>query len=243
MNRFVAYLVLALAGLIGGGSMLVFGAFLIVGPFTLIRFDVSEATRLLWDGLLSMLFFIQHSGMVRKSVRDWFSSAIPRHYYAAAYAIASGTALMAVVVLWQTSPTVLFEIPGPFQWLPRASALLAIAGTLWGVLALGAFDALGQRAITLRLRGRQQRPPQFVVRGPYVWVRHPLYFFTLVLIWSTANMNADRLLFNVLWTSWIVLGSYLEEKGLVAEFGERYRRYQRTVPMLLPWRGPVGRGQ
>jgi protein-S-isoprenylcysteine O-methyltransferase Ste14 len=242
VNRFVAYSVLALAGLIGGGSLLAFGAFLIAGPFTLVRFDVSEAKGLLWDGLLSMLFFIQHSGMVRQSVRDWFSSTIPRHYYAAAYAIASGTALTAVVVLWQTSPTVLFEIQGPLQWLPRAFALLAIAGTLWGVLALGEFDALGQRAITLRLRGKQQRPPQFVVRGPYVWVRHPLYFFTLVLIWSTPHMNADRLLFNVLWTSWIVLGSYLEERDLVAEFGERYRRYQRTVPMLLPWRGPVGRG-
>jgi protein-S-isoprenylcysteine O-methyltransferase Ste14 len=41
---------------------------------------------------------------------------------------------------------------------------------------------------------------------------------------------------------WIILGSYLEEKDLVTEFGERYRHYQKTVPMLLPWRGPVGRG-
>jgi hypothetical protein len=47
---------------------------------------------------------------------------------------------------------------------------------------------------------------------------------------------------NILWSAWIVLGSYREEKDVVAESGESYRRYQETVPMLLPWRGPIGRG-
>jgi protein-S-isoprenylcysteine O-methyltransferase Ste14 len=53
----------------------------------------------------------------------------------------------------------------------------------------------------------------------------------------------DRLLFNVLWTLWVVLGTYLEEKDLVAEFGEKYRHYQKTVPMLFPWRFPRGSKQ
>ena len=62
----------------------------------------------------------------------------------------------------------------------------------------------------------------------------------LVLIWSFPDVSLDRLLFNVLWTLWIVLGTYLEEKDLVAEFGEQYRQYQKTVPMLFPWRFPRG---
>jgi protein-S-isoprenylcysteine O-methyltransferase Ste14 len=52
----------------------------------------------------------------------------------------------------------------------------------------------------------------------------------------------DRLLFNVLWTVWMVAGTRWEEKDLAGEFGDDYRSYQRTVPMLLPWRGPAGRG-
>ena len=241
MNRFTAYSVMVLAVLMGGGSLLLFGAFLIIGPFTIIRFDASEAQVLVWDGLLSALFFMQHSGMVRVSFQTWFSSVVPRYYHPAIYAIASGTALTAVVILWQTSPTVLFQIQGPLQLLPRAFTLLAIAGFVWGVHALREFDPYGVVPIKVRLRGKELRPPKFVLKGPYLWVRHPLYFFTLVLIWSVPDVKADRLLLNVLWTAWLILGAYLEERDLVAAFGETYRQYQKTVPMLLPWKGPVGR--
>jgi protein-S-isoprenylcysteine O-methyltransferase Ste14 len=189
-----------------------------------------------------MLFFIQHSGMVRATFRNWLSSTVPRHYYPATYSIASGIVLTMMVLLWQTSQTVLFRIQGPLETLPRAISLLAIAGFIWGVRALRTFDAFGRIPIVVHLRGKQLRPPDFVLRGPYLWVRHPLYFFMLVLLWSAPNVTSDRLLLNVLWTFWIVLGSYLEEKDIVTEFGERYRDYQKTVPMLLPWRGPVGRG-
>ena len=76
----------------------------------------------------------------------------------------------------------------------------------------------------------------FVVRGPYRWVRHPFYFFSLLLIWSCPDLSLDRLLHNILWSTWIVVGSVLEERDLVADFGEPYRDYQRKVPMLIPWR-------
>jgi protein-S-isoprenylcysteine O-methyltransferase Ste14 len=63
----------------------------------------------------------------------------------------------------------------------------------------------------------------------------------LVLIWSVPAISLDRLVFNVLWTAWIVIGTTFEERDLVTEFGDRYCHYQQTVPMLLPWRGPIGR--
>jgi hypothetical protein len=97
LKRFAAYSAMALAILIGGGSLLFFGAFLIIGPPTLFCFDVLESEALLWDGLLSLLFFVQHSGMMRSSFRNRLASIIPRHYHPSIYAIASGIALTAVV--------------------------------------------------------------------------------------------------------------------------------------------------
>ena len=240
MNRFAAYAMMYLAVIIGGGSLLLFGAFLVIGPITIVRFCATERQTLLWDGLLSILFFIQHSGMIRTSFRSWLSSVIPPHYHPATYAITSGMALTAAVLLWQPSQTVLYQAEGMFRLLARAIAVLAIVGFSWGVRALGNFDTFGLNPIRAYLRGRQFRAPNFIVRGPYLWVRHPLYFCMLVLIWSFPDVSLDRLLFNVLWTLWVVLGTYLEEKDLVDEFGEKYHHYQKTVPMLFPWRFPRG---
>ncbi len=242
MKHFAAYSMMVISVLIGGGSLLLFGIFLVTGPLTIIRFYDSEHQVLLWDGLLSLLFFIQHSGMIRTSFRDQLAHIIPRHYHPSFYAIASGIVLTAVVLFWHPSQTVLYGVTGSLRLLVRVISVLAVMGISWGVRALGKYDTFGLDPIRAYLRGRPLRSPNFVVRGPYLWVRHPLYFFMLTLIWSYPVVNSDRLLFNVLWTLWVVIGSYLEEKDLVAEFGEKYRHYQKTVPMLLPWRGPVGRG-
>jgi methanethiol S-methyltransferase len=50
--------------------------------------------------------------------------------------------------------------------------------------------------------------------------------------------RADRLLFNILWTTWIVIAAKLEERNLVCDFGDQYREYQARVPMIIPYRFP-----
>ena len=78
MKHFTAYAMMAMAVLIGGGSLLLFGVFLVIGPITVVRFCAAEHQALLWDGLLSILFFIQHSGMIRTSFRTWLAAVVPR---------------------------------------------------------------------------------------------------------------------------------------------------------------------
>jgi protein-S-isoprenylcysteine O-methyltransferase Ste14 len=228
--------------LFGWGSLLLFGAFLFAGPVSVVRLDLPEHQALLWDASLSILFFAQHSVMIRTPFQTRLVRILPRHYHASTYAIASGMALAAVVLLWQPSGTLLYQAGGALSLLARAVSALAVAGFVWGVRALKSFDTFGLRPIRAHLHGRPLRAPNFIVRGPYRWARHPLYFFTLVLFWSFPDGTLDRLLFNVLWTGWVIVGTHLEEKDLVATFGEAYRRYQETVPMLLPWRIPRGSG-
>lgn len=236
MGHLAAYSMMALAILIGGGSLFLFGVFLIIGRITIVRFYAPEHQILLRDALLSVLFFIQHSGMIHSSFRARLARIIPRYYHPSTYAITSGMALTAVVLLWQPSQTVCYQVEGLLRLLARAISVVAIMGFWWGARALGNFDTFGLAPIRAHLHGRELRAPSFVLRGPYLWIRHPLYFCMLALIWSAPDVGSDRLLFNVLWTLWVVLGSYLEEKDLVAEFGERYRHYQKTVPMLFPLR-------
>ena len=235
---FVAYLVLVTAGLAGGVSLLVFVVFLFIGPFKLMNLGLGSAAAVAWDSLLCLAFFIQHSGMIRKSVRRHLVKIIPPHYQSACYAIASGVVLLSLVVFWQASAYTLVDIQGPFRWLLRGVFFLSMAGFFWGTQSLGTFDAFGLKPILAHMGGTREPSMPFVIRGPYRWVRHPVYFFTLILIWSCPTLSADRLLFNGFWTAWMWVGTILEERDLVAHFGAAYRDYQAKVPMLIPWRIP-----
>jgi protein-S-isoprenylcysteine O-methyltransferase Ste14 len=232
-------LVLIAAGLLGGSSLLALTAFLYLGSLHLVDLHLGEAAGLLLDAGLCLLFFVQHSGMVRQGYRRRLARFVDPAYHPALYSITSGLALLVLLVLWQGSDHTLAAPGGVVRWLLRAAFVFSIAGFLWGMRAVGPVDTFGIRSGLEARRGGRPPDVPFTVRGPYRWVRHPLYLFSLVMIWSCPDLTADRLLFNVLWTVWIVVGTILEERDLVATFGEEYRDYQRRVPMLLPIRlGP-----
>ncbi|MBA4367915.1 MAG: hypothetical protein C0403_09790 [Desulfobacterium sp.] len=89
-------------------------------------------------------------------------------------------------------------------------------------------------SILNHVRDIKPAPRNFVVRGPYRWVRHPLYFCSLLMIWSCPYTSMDRLLFNMLFTIWIVIGMRMEERDLLDVFGKAYQEYREKVPILIP---------
>ena len=234
MGKYTAYTMIFLARFLGGMSLLVFMIFLWVGPLNLLDMHLGEGGILWLDAGLSLLFFVQHSGMVRKPFHRWLARFLPEEYAGAVYTIVSGIVLLLVILLWQASTQTVIAPSGLFRWSLRAISFLSLLGFYWGVKSLRLFDPFGLRPIFHRLRGRNPKPMPIAVAGPYRWVRHPLYFFMILMIWSCPDLTRDRLLFNLLWTVWIVIGSYLEEIDLAAEFGDAYREYQKSVPMLVP---------
>ena len=65
-------------------------------------------------------------------------------------------------------------------------------------------------------------------------MRHPMYFALIVYLWSQTHKMAD-IVVNIVLTVYIIIGTVLEEKKLVLEFGETYIKYQKEVPMLIPF--------
>jgi protein-S-isoprenylcysteine O-methyltransferase Ste14 len=233
-----AYTVIIAAYLFGGTSLMLFGLFLLAGPLYDVNLGLSNSTSLGLDLALCLIFFLQHSVMVRKSFQRRLGLIVPEHYHTAVYAITSGAVLLLFLFFWQPTDAMIASAAGPLRWLLRGLFFSAVLGMLWGTIALGSFDGFGIRPIKLKMRGKTLREMPLAIRGPYRWVRHPLYAFVLVMLWSYPDLTADRLLLNVSWTIWIFIGSVLEERDLAAAFGESYREYQRQVPMLLPLKLP-----
>ncbi|HPS56850.1 MAG TPA: isoprenylcysteine carboxylmethyltransferase family protein [Spirochaetota bacterium] len=231
------YILIYAALALGGGSLILFYLFLFFGPFTLVTLGFSTVSALVFDALLCMLFFLQHSILVRRGVRARLGKIIPGDYYGAFYAITSGIALLIMVLFWQRTGTIAMA-GGIIYWLLRIIFILCIAGFYRGIVSLGFFDPFGTVTIKLKIHNRKPEALPLTIKGPYRWMRHPLYFFSLCMIWSGPDLTEDKLLFNIMWTIWIIIATLLEERDLLRDFGNGYREYQSRVPMLIPYKIP-----
>ena len=64
--------------------------------------------------------------------------------------------------------------------------------------------------------------------------RHPMYLALIIFLWCQTFSMADIVVNSIL-TIYVIIGTVLEEKKLVLEFGDAYRKYQQEVPMLIPF--------
>ncbi len=230
-----ARILLISSPVLGGGSLLVLGIFLFYGSLNIVNLGMNKTASLVFDSFLCLLFFLQHSLMIRKWYRQWLAQFIRSEYHSALFSISSGIVLLILLIFWQETEFIVK--PGLFISLSLHGVFcLSVLGLVLSSLALKKFDPYGRRDIIHYIRGTVPREMPFIVSGAYKWVRHPLYFFILIMIWACPNFTGDRLLFNVLWTIWIITGAVLEERDLAASFGDEYIAYQARVPMLIPYR-------
>ena len=85
---------------------------------------------------------------------------------------------------------------------------------------------------------------ELITDGPFAFVRHPLYATLLVTIPPLVVVWSSDFLFLVPWILIVIIAHPLvrvEERGLMATFGQDYEEYRRYVPALLPYKGAGGK--
>ena len=66
-------------------------------------------------------------------------------------------------------------------------------------------------------------------------IRHPWYLGAILLIWARP-LDLAAIHVNTVFTIYLIVGTFLEEKKLVLAYGEEYRDYQKRVSMLIPFK-------
>jgi protein-S-isoprenylcysteine O-methyltransferase Ste14 len=176
-----------------------------------------------------------HSLMAAAGFKAWLTRRLGVRLMRAYRLLYNAVGLVAFLpvlgVLARYPGETLYRLPAP--WWILALVLQAFAGILLvvGLLQTDVWHFLGLRQLSA---GEGGQAPVLVVRGLYRYMRHPLYSAGMLFLWATPWMTTGLLAFNLAITLYFYLGSLHEERRLLAEFGEAYRRYQGTVPRFLP---------
>lgn len=191
------------------------------------------------------LFGVIHSltaGLAPKArLKRVLDDRLVEGWYRLAYNVLSAITLLPVLAALVLLPDqVVYQIEGPVAWLMRGAQLVGLAGLVGALAVTDVWRFLGLRQAVAYLQGEPLPLPEppLVVRGMYRLTRHPLYFFSLLVIWPMPVMTLNTLLFNTGATLYLTAGSLIEEQRLLRRHGEAYRAYREQTSWLLPLPAP-----
>jgi protein-S-isoprenylcysteine O-methyltransferase Ste14 len=123
----------------------------------------------------------------------------------------------------------LYQIPAPWSYLMRAGQVLSILLLLASAMQTDLLSFAGLRQLF-----EEEKQGGLVRGGLYRSVRHPLYTFSLLVLWLSPSMSLNSLVVYASLTVYILIGIYFEERKLLREFGQDYADYKSSTPMLIP---------
>ena len=187
------------------------------------------------DLVLLGIFAIQHSGMARKGFKRVLIGYVSPVIERSTYVLCSSLALIALFYVWQPIQAVVWHIESlPIAFAVQCLSMIGWLIVLHSTFLISHFELFGLKQVALNFVGRAVPASSFKTPGLYRVIRHPLYLGFMVAFWATPTMTAGNLLFAAVMTAYIFIGIALEERDLIATFGEQYRQYRARVAMLLP---------
>jgi protein-S-isoprenylcysteine O-methyltransferase Ste14 len=114
----------------------------------------------------------------------------------------------------------LYRVPVPWNYLMLTGQGLSVFFLLVAVLQTDMLSFIGIRQLV-----EEEKKGSLVTNGLYRSVRHPLYTFSLLILWLSPAMSIN---------SFIVYLALTIYRKLLREFGQVYAEYRSSTPMLLP---------
>ncbi len=176
-----------------------------------------------------IVYFFIHSFLATNVVKLYVEKQIPGlfAYYRISYNLIAIAGLIPLIYgsIFLPDPLLFAS-----TWLVLLGICLLLIGLVFLYLAFKTFD--GAEFLGLK----KEMKPELVFSGMYQYVRHPLYFATIILILGLFLLVPTQKMLLVLLISYgyILIGYRLEERKVVEVFGDKYLDYQKRVKAIIP---------
>ncbi|NDP43074.1 MAG: isoprenylcysteine carboxylmethyltransferase family protein [Aromatoleum sp.] len=198
--------------------------------------------------LFALLHSIGAREPFKQALAPWTSPFFVEHFWRLLYCALSFAALYYGVAAlhWARHPDNdgwLIVYP---EWLWQVITVLHLGSVVFMYVAFFQSDYLEFLGLkqasqaTRALAGAPNRSTsnlfgthRLVTRGVYAWVRHPMLVGGLLFL-LTSGPSLNNLMYTAMYTAYMLIGGYHEERRLVRIFGEDYRRYQARVGAFFP---------
>jgi protein-S-isoprenylcysteine O-methyltransferase Ste14 len=188
---------------------------------------------MLWLILAVAVWGVVHSLLASTGIKDLFRRVFgsgAMKFYRLFYNVFAVISILPVLYWMVTLPdNTLYQVPAPFSYVMRVGQVLSTALLFVAVFQTDVLSFAGLRQLF-----EEERTGKLIVSGLYRLVRHPLYTFSLLILWLAPTMSVNSFIVYTALTIYILVGIYFEERKLLREFGQQYAEYRSTTPMLVP---------
>ncbi len=176
---------------------------------------------------------------VKKSVAVRYPKLLP--YYRLFYTLLSFMHLYFVYRLTPSIDIKLYDLQYPYDFIILIFQLQGLLGFLWTFQYFNVKEFLGINQLFRKIHDNYENATldeesKLIIKGPFLWCRHPEYFFVIMFLVLRPTMSLDYFVSLICIVAYFYIGTFYEEQRLLEKFGEHYSEYQKLVPRLLPIR-------
>ncbi|RPI00760.1 MAG: protein-S-isoprenylcysteine methyltransferase [Ignavibacteriae bacterium] len=178
-----------------------------------------------------------HSYLISTSFTTFLARSLKKSYafYRAFYVLFSLALLILLIKYTGQFDSAIIITDGPALNIARKVLVAGSLGMFFWAFFFN-YDSLSFFGIRQILNmGKPTNPSGDLKRdGLLGLMRHPMYLALIVYLWCQTYTLMD-IVVNTVLSVYVIIGTILEEKKLVLEFGDTYVKYQQEVPMLVPF--------
>ncbi len=188
---------------------------------------------------LYIVYCFLHSYLISIPVTRYFKKKMGKYYchYRLSYNIFSFVTIIPILYFeYSIRGEIVYKWNGLFVYLKYIIQFIGIFLLFAGGRGYSFSQFLGLKQIKYNCQEENDTVSEKLsTSGILKLIRHPWYTAVILLLWSR-NLDYTKLIANIVLTTYIIIGTYLEENKLIIAFGNSYKDYQKKVSTFIPFK-------